>query len=239
MKKILIGCLLFITACQGATSTPMVVASLTSTALPTLEAATSTPEPTATAFPAPLDFMDEFDIVSPYWEVFQTGGITTPLAAVENGAFRVSINTADTWSIGIHNANTYSNVFVSAQVSANPAGSVGLVCRYDAETGWFEFNLGSDGTYSLLFGKWLDSGIAQYRVISTEAFSKANPAGQENVLGLSCEDNFLRLSVNEIPIINVDVTNYGLTQGYIGITASSFADVPMTGVFEWVKVDSQ
>jgi hypothetical protein len=63
--------------------------------------------------------------------------------------------------------------------------------------------------------------------------------GVNGEIGLFCEDNFLRLYANGTLIRNLEVTNYGLTEGYIGITVSSFADAPMTGVFEWVKVDSQ
>ena len=239
MKKILIGCILLLTACQGAALTPTVEASLPSTSIPTLDPVTPTPLATATTFPNPLYFTDEFDIVSPYWEIFQTGGTTAPLAAVENGSMRITHSTADTWSIGIYNANTYSNVFVRAQASVAPTGSIGVVCRYDETSGWFEFNLGSDGATSLLFGQWLTPGIAQYKPINTESAKQVSPAGQGNVIGLFCEDDFLHLYVNDTLVLNVDVTNYGLTQGNIGITASSFAEAPMTASFEWVKIDSK
>lgn len=239
MKKILIGCILLLTACQEAALNTTVEANLPPTAIPTLDSATPTLPPTATTFPTPLYFTDEFDIVSPYWEIFQTGGTTAPLAAVENGSMRIAMDAADTWSIGIYNANTYSNVFVRAQASVTPTGSIGVVCRYDESSGWFEFNLGSDGTTSLLFGQWLTPGIAQYKPINTESAAQVSPAGQGNVVGLFCEDNFLHLYVNDTLILNVDVTNYGLTEGNIGITASSFAEAPMSASFEWVKVDSK
>ena len=123
-----------------------------------------------------------------------------------------------------------------ATVSANPSGSVGLICRYDESIGWFEYNVASDGTYSVLIGEWLTDGIVQYKPIAN---GDSRIGGVSGEIGLFCEDNFLRLYANGTLIRNLEVTNYGLTEGYIGITASSFADAPMTGVFEWVKVDSQ
>ncbi len=230
--------MLLLTACQGAASSQTVEASPPAL-IPSLNPATPTPAPTATSFPTPLYFTDEFDIVSPYWEMFQTGGTAIPLAAIENGSMRIALSAADTWSIGIYNANTYPNVFIRAQASVTPTGSIGVICRYDEATGWFEFNLGSDGTTSLLYGQWLATGIAKYKPINTESATHVSPAGQGNMIGLFCEDNFLHLYVNDTLILNVDVTNYGLTEGNIGITASSFAEAPMSASFEWVKIDSK
>jgi hypothetical protein len=40
-------------------------------------------------------------------------------------------------------------------------------------------------------------------------------------------------------IRRVEVTNYGLTEGKVGITASSFTDIPMSAIFEWVQVSQE
>lgn len=249
MKKYLLpGFLIFfITACTMGTPSPTAVTVIEATATqdtlpPTPEAVTVTPEITATVTlpptpePPPSYFSDEFDTLSPYWNFLQTGGGNPPTQTVENGSLRVNISSADTWAVGIHNVHSYSNVFVRAAFSANPSGSVGLICRYDESIGWFEYNVASDGTYSVLIGEWLADGIVQYKPIAS---GDSRIGGLSGEIGLFCEDNFLRLYANGTLIRNLEVTNYGLTEGYIGITASSFADAPMTSVFEWVKVDSQ
>lgn len=214
--------------------------------LPTPLPATSTPTliPTDAASPTPapppLYFTDEFDTISGYWEFLQSGGINAPTPAFENGLLRITIPSADTWSIGIHNARTYSSVFVRAKVSFDPSGSVGLICRYDEEDGWFEYNLASDGTYSILLGQWLAEGIAQYKPIVTDEDSRFfDTASLTGEIGLFCEDNFLRLYVNDTLIRNLDVTNYGLTKGKVGVTAASFAEAPMNAVFEWLRVSDK
>ena len=40
-------------------------------------------------------------------------------------------------------------------------------------------------------------------------------------------------------IRRVEVTNYGLEEGKVGVTASSFIEVPMSAIFEWVQVSPE
>jgi len=37
----------------------------------------------------------------------------------------------------------------------------------------------------------------------------------------------------------LDVTNYGLIEGNIGIAVSSYQQAPMSAVFEWVKISEE
>lgn len=246
MKKLLLmGCLILITACQKATLTPAPESTPTATFLPSPVPAASTPTippaPTDTPIPAPPPFFftDEFDTSSTFWQFFQTGGTDTPLTTFENGQLRVDIPSADTWHLGIHNAHSYANVFVRAKISASTSGSVGLVCRYNETEGWFEFNIASDGSYSALLGQWLAPGIAKYIPLATNGSNLVNVGNINSEVGLSCKDNFMNLYVNETLLRRLDVTNYGLIEGNIGITAASYKEAPMTVFFEWVKVSEE
>lgn len=242
MKKFLIGCLILITACQGIDSAPMPESTSTPTAPPTLEPVTPTPTlppaPTDTPPPTlvPYYFTDDFSIPSTQWEFFQTGGVTKPSFSYENNILRIDIASPDTWSIGIHNAHSYPNIFIRAKVSASPSGSAGLVCRYDEKAGWFEFNAASDGTYNALYGQWLAPGIAKYIPIIADRSVHLGSGALNYELGLSCQDNFIYLYVNDVIIRRLDVTNFGLTEGKVGITASSLTEAPITARFEWVRV---
>ncbi len=246
MKKfLLIGCLILITACQS--SNPTLVpefaptVTLPPTLIPATTAPTFTPAPTDTPIPIPPPryFTDEFDTSSAFWQFSQTGGTTDPLTTFENGTLRIDIASADTWHLGIHNANTYSNVFVRAKVSANAAGSAGLICRYDESKGWFEFNIDSEGTYSLLLGQWLAPSIAKYIPIATDGSSQLGIGNVNYEIGLFCQDNLVNLYVNEVLLRRLDVTNYGLIEGNIGIAVSSYQQAPMSAVFEWVKISEE
>lgn len=245
MKKIilLLGCLTLTAACQSAAPTPTPESTPATTHPPTPIPATTTstftPAPAVTQIPPPLYFTDEFDTASSFWQFFQTGGTAVPLTAFENGALRIDISAPHTWYLGIHNAHTYSNVFVTAKSSAAPTGSIGLVCRYDESKGWFEFNVASDGTYSVLFGQWLATDIALYKPIATDSIRHFDAGNLNYEIGLSCQDNSLLLYVNGELLRKKDIERFELNEGNIGITAASFQEVPMTAIFKWVKVDEQ
>lgn len=247
MKKyiLLIGFLTLTVACNIGIPAPDVESTPTTTLPPTPVPAAATPTippaPTDTPIPAPPPFFftDEFDTPSTFWQFFQTGGTDAPLTAFENGQLRINISSPDTWYLGIHNAHPYSNIFIRAKLSASPSGSVGLVCRYNETQGWYEFNIASDGTYSALFGQWLAPGIAKYIPLATDANSGLNPGNINSEIGLSCQDNFMILYVNETLLRRLDVTRYGLAEGNIGVTAASFVETPMTAFFDWVKVSQE
>ena len=242
MKKLfIIGCLVLTSACQSATptlqaeSTPTVT---TPTPPPTATATmTLTPAPTFTPTPVPLFFTDEFNSDLGAWVSFQTGGAQVPSVKLENDLLRVDFPAPDTWYYAIHNAHEYSGVFISAKFLGTPAGSLGVICNYEESKGWYEFNIASDGTYSILFGQWLAQGIAQYVPIAVESSEYLRDGKLEYEIGLTCQDNILSPHINGKLFRKVDVTRYGLTEGKVGITASSFEEVPMTATFDWVRVE--
>ncbi len=240
-KKLLIGFLLLLTsACNLPVSTPVVDPTPTQTPLPTPTTVSVTPSlvPTETAVPTPepppLYFTDEFDTSTPYWEFTQAAGSSLPTNAFE-GSLRIDLPSPDTWVVGIHTAHTYENVFVSARSGITPNGSVGLICRY-SESGWYEFNI-SNGSYSILYGQWLAPGIAKYVPIISEASEAALAGGSD--LGFFCEDNFLQVFANGKLLRRVDVTNYGLTEGNVGVAFASFSEFPAAVSFDWFKVSEK
>jgi len=184
-------------------------------------------------------FTEEFDSDLGAWESFQTGGSGSPTMNLENNRLHVDIASPHTWYYAIHTTHEYSNVTVNAKIDGNPGGSVGLVCYYSASKGWYEFNIASDRTYSVLFGQWLAQGIAQYTPLATDATDYLAAGGLNYEIGLTCQESTLFLYINEKLFRKVDVTRYGLAEGMVGITASSFGETPMTVFFDWVKVSEK
>jgi hypothetical protein len=245
MKKLfLLGFLILSVACQGTASTltPDSASTLTVQAPPEPATATETltPAPTASATLSPthvpLYFTEEFNTDLSAWTFFQTGGEIGPSTTLENDMLRVDISSPHTWYSGIHNSNTYKDVSISAKFTGAPSGSMGLICRY-SESGWYEFNIGSDGTYSVLAGQWLSEGVGQYIPIATNTSEYLQPGNMNYEIKLTCQENTLLLFVNEKLFRKLDVAHYGLTEGRIGITASSFEETPMTAIFDWVKAN--
>ncbi len=198
---------------------------------------TFTPASTLTPTPVPLFFTDEFNSDLGAWVSFQTGGAAEPSVKLENDFLRIDFPSPDTWYYAIHNAHEYSGVFVSAEFSGTPSGSLGVICNYDELKGWYEFNVASDGTYSILFGQWLAEGIAQYTPIAVDSSEYLTAGNFSYEIGLICQDNILLPHINGKLFRKVDVSRYGLTEGKIGITASSFDEVPMIATVDWVKVE--
>ena len=142
------------------------------------------------------------------------------------------------WLYAIYGAQDYANVRIDAQFT-NQAGSpssMGLICRYSEENGWFEYNVSTDGSYNLLYGSWLAVGIADYLPITDGSSNLIQPSGAPQLIGLTCSDTALALYINDTIVRNVDVTNYGLTEGSVGITASSYENTPVVVALERVTV---
>ena len=235
-----------LTACNLATVTPtsqvdLLSATAPSPTQPEPASATQTrfATPASTSTPYPLYFTEEFNSGLSAWESFQTGGSSSPTVKTENSTLRIEIASSHTWYYAIHNAHEYSNIIVSAKVDGSPSGSIGLVCDYNEGRGWYEFNITSDNAYSVLFGQWLAPGIAQYIPIATDITNYLAAGDLNYEIGLTCQKNILLLHVNGKLLRKLDVSHYGLTEGRIGITASSFNEIPMTAFFDWVKLSEK
>ena len=244
MKKLLIGCFLLISACQPAAATPTPFAPLfpTATLTPTLMPATSTAAPTPTleitSTPLPRFFTNEFDSSLAGWVILQAGNEAAPNIKTENSNLILQMDSTYTWVYAVYGAQDYENIRVDTKFvnqGGSPA-SIGLICRYSETDGWLEYNVSTDGTYNVLYGKWLSSGIADYLPVLSASSNTIQPSGTPQEIGLICSDTTLSLFVNQTLIRRVDVSSYALDTGKVGITASSFENTPVITAFDWVKV---
>ena len=201
---------------------------------PATATSTFTPAPTLTATPVPLYFTDEYSTDMSAWSSFQTGGELSPTLEIVDDRLRLDLPSPNTWYYAIHNAHEYEDVFVSAKYTGTPAGSAGVVCRYSKD-GWFEFNVASDGTYSVLLGQWLADGIATYTLIVNTTVEYITP-GMDYEIGLTCQGSSLLLHVNGKMFRKLDVARYALTTGKAGVSAASFEESPAIIMFDWFKV---
>lgn len=245
MKKLFLGCLLIVTACQSVPATPTLAISLfpTSTPLPTFLPDTPTPEPTSTFEPSPTAlprfFTNEFDASLAGWVVLQAGNESVPAVNTANGSLLLQMDSPFTWLYALYGPEEYADVRIDTQFQnmAGTPASAGLVCRYGDERGWFEFNVSTDGTYNILYGKWLSVGVAEYLPVTDDGSSTLiRPSGSTQTIGLLCEADILTLYVNDTVLRRVDVERFGLAAGKVGMTASSFENTPIVVSFDWVKV---
>jgi hypothetical protein len=243
MKKLLIGCIIIITACQpAATPTPVAPLFPTATLTATLIPVADTPAPTATLEPTPTPlprlFTNEFDTSLAGWVILQAGSEATPNIKNENSNLILQMDSPFTWVYAVYGAQDYQNIRVDAKF-ANQGGSpasIGLICHYSESDGWLEYNVSTDGTYNVLYGKWLSSGIADYLPILSASSNAIQPSGTSQEIGLICSDTTLSLFINQSLIRRVDVSSYKPASGKVGLTASSFENTPVIIAFDWVKV---
>ncbi len=243
MKKlILLGCLILTSACQPATPTLEPSFFPTSTPQPTLIPVTLTPEPTHTPAPSPTPFprlfTNEFDSTLEGWAILQAGNDSVPNVKTEKGSLVLQMDSPYLWLYVLYGPQDYSNVRIDTQFTnrALTPASTGLICRYSEEKGWFEYNIFADGTYNVLFGRWLSVGITEYLPITDGTSKEILPTGSIQKIGLTCSDATLSLFVNDILIREVDVSRYELTEGKIGMSAASYENTPIVMGFDWVMV---
>jgi hypothetical protein len=243
MKKLLIGCLILIaTACQPATPTSVAPLFPTATIPSTPIPLTNTPAPTPTLEPTPTPlprlFTNEFDTSLAGWVILQAGNDSTPDIKTENSNLILQMDSPYIWVYAVYGAQDYDDIRVDA-LFTNQAGSpasIGLICRYSETNGWFEYNVSTDGTYNVLYGQWLENGIADYLPILSASSAAIQPSGASQEVGLICSETTLSLLIDQNIIRSVDVSRYELTNGKVGVTASSFENVPVIAAFDWVKV---
>ena len=243
MKKFLfIGCLLLITACQPATPTPAPLPSPTATLPPTPMPVTDTPAPAPTIasspIPFPRFFTNEFDSALDGWAILQAGNDFVPMIKTENSALILQMDSPYSWSYAIYGAEDYANVHVETKFEnrGGSPSSVGLICRYSEENGWFEYNVTTDGTYNLLYGQWLTTGVADYLPITDGSSNLIQPSGAPQQISLLCFDTALTLSISGTVVRSVDVARYELVEGKVGITAASYENTPIIAALDWVTV---
>lgn len=242
MKKLLIGCIFLLTACQPATPTPVAALFPTGTLAPSPIPVTDTPVPTATLEPTPTPFppffTHEFDASLAGWVILQAGSDSVPKITSENSRLLLQMDSPYTWLYVIYGPQDYASVRITTKFVNNalsPA-SMGLICHYSEVDGWLEYNVSTDGRYNVLYGKWLANGIADYRPVLDGSSNEIEQSGTEQQIGLVCSEGTMSLYINETLIRNVDVSRYVLAEGKVGVTASSFENTPVIASFDWVTI---
>ncbi len=229
------------TGCQstGILPSPTIPATLQEAASPTatLELSPTLPAATETLLPPPQTFTEDFNGSLPYWAFLQIdNGQTFVGPSVQGGYLVFDLPAANQWAYALYARQDYTDVRVDTQIEvrAGNDGAVGLVCRYSQTAGWYELNIYSDQSYSILFGQWLSEGIARYTPLFKDSSGKIK-AGS-NQVGLLCQADILTPFINDVQMKQTLVSQIGLKSGTVGISASSFQSVPFTAAVDWVKV---
>jgi hypothetical protein len=208
---------------------------------PTEEPAT---EPAPPVPQAQQYFTEEFDNpLSSDWTTFTVTGTDDSdpekvTVEAEDGHLVWDFDSEYVYYYLFYNAFTYEDV--KLEVHADNLGrnnnSVSLVCRYDEEIGWYEFNIANNGLYDILYAEVLDNGKIQYNRVANGGANAINQGREVNEYSISCEGDDLTLEVNGEEVISIPEKRYGLRSGQVGISVSSFNVLPILIEMDWISI---
>ena len=200
-------------------------------------APTAVPEPTEP--PAPVVqkfFTEEFDGDLSNWDYFyfgddEDGFEITP----ENGHLTFDIKDQYYYVYTYYTAQTYDDVRIEVQTTNRGFNNnnVSLICRYEDGRGWYEYNIANNGLY------WLyayDEKGDGYSELATGGSTDIKMGKETNEYAMVCSGSKLKLYINGVETKVYKDTQFGFSEGMIGVSVSSFDVVPINVEFEWIKI---
>ncbi len=152
----------------------------------------------------------------------------------DDRGLRVKLDGYNIWYYLLYDPFTYGDVRIDTEVQNGgvPSNSVSLVCRYDDDLGWYEFNISSDGTYNILY---YDAVIYKgYKLLADGASKNINLGRDKNIYTIICQDRSLSLYTNDVHVKTVE--HKDLTRGLVGIGLSSYESYPVIMTIPWFEI---
>ena len=251
---VLLLVLLALSACS-----PMVAATEPPTATSTPAPPTNTPTATFTPSPTPIPptptpeflqyYTEEFEKDLKYWPSFVVDGSGYGGAIIakepsekivlktEDGFFKFDI--AKTWQYAYSTYDPFDYQDVRLDVRAANLGtndnSISLICRYTKDSGWYEFNIANSGLYNILYAKVRpEDGYVSYTLIAEGGSNKIKQGLETNDYSAICKGDALTLYINDN--LTKEAKDNKLTSGKIGVSVSSFPNLPVKINFDWIKI---
>jgi len=214
---------------------------------PTAVPPTEEPPPLPTEPPAPQSqqfFTEEFDTpLSSEWDVLTVTGTDDAdpdkvTVESEGGKLVWNFDSEFVYYYMFYNAFDYEDVRVD--VSADNRGrnnnNISLICRYDADIGWYEFNIANNGLYDIYYAEVTSNGSIAYNRIVNGGSNSIKQGKEINEYAISCKGDVLTLYINGDEVKTVTEKNYGLRSGQVGMSVSSFNVLPILIEMDWFKI---
>lgn len=167
-------------------------------------------------------YVEEFDQTLENWGLFFTYG-DEDLADIytEDGALTFFLDGEDIYAYLMYESYYYTDVMLTAVVENRGYNnnSISLICRYDPNEGWYEFNIANNGLYNILF---FDTRENVYEFLANGGSTNINMGKAINEYTISCEGERLTLYINGKETNRFVERKYVLKEGMIGISVSSF-----------------
>jgi hypothetical protein len=137
-----------------------------------------------------------------------------------------------------YNAYDYEDVRVDLRADnrGRNNNNISLICRYDPEVGWYEFNIANNGLYDIFYAEVTESGSIAYNRIANGGSNAIKQGKEVNEYAISCQGDELTLYINGTEVKQVNEKNYGLRSGQVGMSVSAFDVLPILIEMDWVKI---
>ena len=157
---------------------------------------------------------------------------------IEDGFLLFDLEGKGEWAYSIYNAQTYDDVRidVSAENRGTNDNNISLICRYSPDQGWYEFNIANSGLYNIYYAQKSPDNKIIYSLIADGGSNKIKQGKNTNLYSIVCQGRTLTLYINNIKTRQIDDNQYVLTKGNVGLSVSSFNDLPAIVGFDWVKI---
>jgi len=206
-----------------------------------------TEPPTATEPPVPQAqqfFTEEFDSpLSGDWDTLTVTGSDKAdpdkvTVNADNGKLVWNFDSEYVYYYLFYNAYNYEDVQldVNADNRGRNNNSISLICRYDPEVGWYEFNIANSGIYDISYAEVKKNGDIAYNSIVNGGSNSIKQGKGINEYSISCKGDQLTLSINGDQVKSVTEKTYGLRSGQVGVSVSSFNVLPILIEMDWIKI---
>lgn len=220
---------------------------------PTAVPTEALPDPTEAA-PVPTDeppapqarqfFTEEFDTaLSKDWSIYTVTGSDQAdpdkvTVEADNGNLVWNFDSEYVYYYLFYSAFDYEDVRVEARADnrGRNNNSISLICRYDPDVGWYEFNIANNGLYDILYAEVSSSDQIAYKRIANGGSNEIKQGKEVNEYAITCKGEVLTLVINGEEVTSITEKNYGLRSGQVGVSVSSFNVLPILIEMDWVKI---
>ncbi len=181
--------------------------------------------------PGEIYYATDFDDLITDWTYFFMSGTEDGTSAdIVNSTLHVEIVNQDTWLYFYLNPLSVADVRLDVSVEnlGRNTNNVSLFCRYTPGRGWYEFNVGNDGLYTIFFYDEIDN---KYNAIYTGGSTAIKTGKNVNDITAWCDGKELTLAINGTHVRTVEDNR--LIEGFVGLSLSSFDFTPVISAFDY------
>jgi hypothetical protein len=182
-------------------------------------------------------FLDEFDGELSYYTLFSmSGDVDDPKMGVyaDRGSLVFDLQDDYLWPYVLYDPWTYQDVRVDfeAENLGNNNNMVALLCRYDPDRGWYEFNVTNSGLYDIYYYDAIQ--LKDYQRLYNGGSTAINMGRATNTYTIVCQGNNLSLYINGVLARTIQDSH--LKEGQVGFSVSSFENYPVVVNLNWFAV---